>query len=55
LPTASAISWSGASPVPNVSTLTDTGSATPIAYASWISQRRASPAATTFLAAHRAA
>jgi len=32
-----------------------TGSATPMAYAIWTSQRRASPAATTFFATHRAA
>ena len=41
---------SGSLPVPNVSTCTDTGSATPMAYASWISARSASPAATMFLA-----
>ncbi len=37
-------------PVPCVSTWTETGSATPIAYASWISQRSAMPAATMFFA-----
>ncbi len=36
--------------VPKVSTITETGCATPIAYATWTSQRSASPAATTFLA-----
>ena len=41
--------------VPNVSTSTLTGCATPIAYATCSSQRRASPAATTFLATQRAA
>ena len=37
-------------PVPKVCTSSDTGSATPIAYATCTSQRRARPAATTFLA-----
>ena len=36
------IAVSGTVVVPNVSTITDTGSATPIAYASCTSQRRAS-------------
>ena len=36
--------------VPKVSTMTDTGCATPMAYATCTSQRSASPAATTFLA-----
>ena len=37
-------------PVPKLSTITLTGSATPIAYATCTSQRSANPAATTFLA-----
>ncbi len=41
--------------VPNVSTMIDTGCATPIAYATWASQRLASPAATTVLAIWRTA
>src|SRR5215813_10280635 len=41
-------------PVPNVSTSTLTGSATPIAYASCTSQRSANPAATMFFATWRA-
>ena len=36
--------------MPKVSTITETGWATPIAYATWTSQRSASPAATTFFA-----
>ena len=36
--------------VPNVCTAIETGCATPIAYATCISQRSASPAATTFFA-----
>ena len=43
------------SDVPNVSTMIDTGCATPIAYATCTSQRLASPAATTFLATWRTA
>ena len=50
------VSFSGETlPVPNVSTNTERGLATPMAYESWISQRSASPAATTFFAACRAA
>ena len=41
--------------VSNVSTVTDTGRATPIAYATCTSTRAASPAATTFLATQRIA
>ena len=37
-------------PVPNVSTKMETGSVTPIAYATWIWQRSASPAFTMFFA-----
>ena len=48
--TAAEISLSGFTPVPNVSTKTDTGCATPIAYASSTSQRFAMPAATMFFA-----
>ena len=40
--------------VPKVSTSTETGLATPIAYATWISHFVASPAATAFFAAQRA-
>ena len=36
--------------MPNVSTITDTGCATPIAYATCTSHLSASPAATTFFA-----
>ena len=43
------------SDVPNVSTITDTGCATPIAYATCTSQRVAMPAATTFFATWRTA
>ena len=43
------------SEVPNVSTITDTGRATPMAYATWTSQRCAMPAATMFFAAWRTA
>ncbi len=43
------------SEVPNVSTITDTGRATPIAYATCTSHRLAMPAATTFLATWRTA
>ena len=43
------------SSVPNVSTRIDTGWATPMAYATWTSQRLAAPAATTCLATQRAA
>jgi hypothetical protein len=46
---------SGIVSVPKVSTITETGRATPIAYATWTSQRPASPAATTFFATQRAA
>ena len=53
--TAFMISDSGTTDVPKVSTITDTGSATPIAYAICTSQRRASPAATMFFATQRAA
>src|SRR6266542_6613171 len=41
--------------VSNARTATDTGCATPIAYATFTSQRSASPAATTFFATYRAA
>ena len=41
-------------PVPNVSTMTETGSATPIAYATCTMHRSARPAATTFFATWRA-
>ena len=41
--------------MPNVSTSTESGCATPIAYATWIWQRSARPAATTFFATQRAA
>ncbi len=41
--------------VPKVSTNRPTGSALPIAYATWTSHREASPAATTFLATQRIA
>ena len=52
----SAPSLSGAiSEVPNVSTITETGRATPIAYATCTSQRLAMPAATTFFATLRTA
>ena len=37
-------------PVPKVSTVIEVGSATPMAYDTWISQRSARPAATMFLA-----
>ena len=52
---APAASTGSISEVPNVSTITDTGRATPIAYATCTSQRSAMPAATMFLAdvAHR--
>jgi hypothetical protein len=40
--------------VPKVSTMTDTGSATPMAYASCSSHFAASPAATMFFATYRA-
>ena len=53
--TAAAICSSGILAVPNVSTRTLTGCATPIAYATCTSQRSARPAATTFLATQRAA
>src|SRR5918994_130481 len=46
---------SGSFPVPKVWTSTDTGRATPIAYASCTSQRRARLASTMFLATQRAA
>ena len=46
---------SGTVEVPKVSTRTETGSATPMAYATCTSQRRARPAATMFLATQRAA
>src|SRR5674476_1377182 len=41
--------------VPNVSTYIPTGCEVPIAYATWTSQRRANPAATTFFATQRIA
>ena len=41
--------------VPKLSTMIDTGSFTPIAYASCTSQRAASPADTMFFATQRAA
>ena len=41
--------------MPNVSTITDTGRATPIAYATCTSQRFAMPAATMFFATWRTA
>ena len=51
-----AASFSGSiSEVPNVSTIIETGWATPIAYATWTSQRLAIPAATMFLATWRTA
>src|SRR5438132_1512432 len=49
--TSSVILVSSITPVPNVFTSTETGSATPIAYASCTSQRVASPAAVTAHAA----
>ena len=42
-------------PVPNVSTITDVGCATPIAYDNWISHLSAKPAATIFFATYLAA
>src|SRR5665647_2091850 len=45
----------GTETVPNVSTYSPTGCEVPIAYATWISQRRANPAATTFFATQRIA
>ena len=53
--TAAMIFDSGITDVPKLSTITETGWATPIAYASCTSQRRASPAATMFFATQRAA
>src|ERR1700730_11175604 len=44
---------SGTVSVPNASIITDTGSATPIAYANCTSALRANPAATTFFAMYR--
>ncbi len=46
---------SSVTPVPKLSTYTETGCAMPMAYATSISQRSASPAATTFLAIWRTA
>jgi len=46
---------SGTLAVPNVSTATDTGCATPIAYAICTSQRWREPRATMFFATQRAA
>ena len=49
-------SFSGSiSEVPKVSTMIETGCARPIAYATWTSQRFATPDATTFFATWRAA
>ena len=48
--TSRAICSSAMAPVPNVSTATETGSATPMAYATCTSQVRASSAATMFFA-----
>jgi len=48
--TSAVICCSGIRPVPSVCTITDTGSATPMAYASCTSARSAMPAATTFFA-----
>ena len=48
--TSSSIRCSGILFVPFVSTSTDTGAATPIAYATWTSHSFASPAATMFFA-----
>ena len=53
--TAAWILSSETAPVPKVSTNRPTGSALPIAYAIWTSQRDASPAATTFFATQRMA
>ncbi len=53
--TSSAIFSSGIVAVPNVSTSTLIGRATPIAYATCTSQRSARPAATTCFATYRAA
>ena len=55
LETSSEISSSEIFPVPNVSTIIDTGSATPIAYANSISHFSAKPAATIFFATYLAA
>ena len=44
------ITASDTRPVPNVLTITEVGSATPIAYDTWISARDARPAATMFFA-----
>ena len=44
----------GTLPVPKVSTMIETGSATPIAYATCTCARSASPEATMFLATWRA-
>jgi len=46
---------SGTTPVRNVSIITDTGCATPMAYATCASHREASFAATTFFATQRIA
>ena len=48
--TSCAISERATRSVPNVSTITDTGCATPMAYATCTSHLSASPAATTFFA-----
>jgi hypothetical protein len=53
--TAFMIAVSGTVLVPKVSTATETGFATPIAYATCTSHRRASLAATMFFATQRAA
>src|SRR6266550_4055705 len=49
--TASSMASSGTTPVRNVSIITDTGCATPMAYATCASHREASCAATTIFAA----
>ena len=53
--TASTNSASVTLPVPKVSIAIDTGSATPIAYASWTSHCSANSAATIFFATYLAA
>ena len=54
-PISSTMRASAILPVPKVSTISETGLATPMAYAICTSQRSARPAATTFLATWRAA
>ena len=54
LVTSSSICSTGTVSVPKVSTSTETGLTTPMAYATWISHLEAIPAATMFLATQRA-